>query len=127
MVDLELSFTVSMRVLTGTSQYVLDDPVVSNKHIRIYSVVYNGDEPNDIAPLVYAEDLSRNGTFWNGSLIGKGNGGFLLSDGDTLRVSARKLFVYRIMVPRDDDHLFDLVQEHEMNVSRSPNAKEHAN
>lgn len=105
--------------LTGTSQYVLDDPVISNRHLRIYSVVYDGDEPNDVAPLVYAEDLSRNGTFWNGFLIGKGNGGFLLSDGDTLRVSARTLFVYRIHNPGNEDHLFDLVQEHEMNVCYS--------
>jgi hypothetical protein len=114
-------------MLTNSSQYVLDDPVVSNKHLRIYSVVYDGDKPNDVAALVYGEDLSRNGTFWNGSLIGKGNGGFLLSDKDTLRVSARTLFVYRMIVPHDDDQLFDMVQEHEMKVGRLPNAGKHAN
>lgn len=103
-------------MLTESSQYVLDDPVISNKHLRVYSVVYNGEKPNDVAPLVYAEDLSRNGTFWNGSLIGKGNGGFLLSDKDTLRVSARILFVYHTIVPREEDNLFDLTQEHEMKV-----------
>ena len=103
-------------MLTESSQHVLDDPVVSNKHMRVYSVVYNGEKPNDVAPLVYAEDLSRNGTFWNGSLIGKGNGGFLLSDKDTLRVSARILFVYRAIVPHEADDLFDLTQEHEMKV-----------
>jgi protein-serine/threonine kinase len=102
--------------LIGSSQHVLDDPVISNKHLRIYSIVYDGDKPNDVAPLVYAEDLSRNGTFWNGSLMGKGNGGFLLSDGDTLRVSSRKLFVYHMNNPGNEDRLFDLVQEHEMNV-----------
>ena len=103
-------------MLTETSQYVLDDPVISNKHLRIYSVVYDGDKPKEFAPLVYAEDLSRNGTFWNGSLIGKGNGGFLLSHGDTLRLSARKHFVYHMNVPRDDNRPFDTVQEREMNV-----------
>ena len=103
-------------MLTESSQYVLDDPVVSNKHLRVYSVVYNGENPNDVAPLVYAEDLSRNGTFWNGSLIGKGNGGFLLSDKDTLRVSARILFVYRTIALREEDNLFDLTQEREMKV-----------
>jgi hypothetical protein len=36
-----------------------------------------------------------------------------------LRVSARTLFVYRIHNPGDEDHLFDLVQEHEMNVCYS--------
>jgi hypothetical protein len=122
-----LHYCLGMFMLTIPSQYVLDDPVVSNKHLRIYSVVYDGDKPNDVTPLVYAEDLSRNGTFWNGSLMGKGNGSFLLSDGDTLRVSARKFLVYRMIFPRDDNHPFDLVQEHEMNVSRSPNAKKDAN
>ena len=103
-------------MLTKSSQYVLDDPVTSNKHLRIYSVVYDNDKPDDFSPLVYAEDLSRNGTFWNSSLIGKGNGGFLLSNKDTLRVSARILFVYRMIDPRERDESFDFVQEHEMKV-----------
>ena len=105
--------------LIKASQYVVDDPVVSNKHLRIYSVVYDTDKVNDVATLVYAEDLSRNGTFWNGSLIGKGNGGFLLSDEDTLRVSARTIFVYRKILPTDSEDLFDLVQEREMKVRKS--------
>ena len=113
-------------MLTGSSQYVLDDPVISNRHLRIHSVVYEGDKPNDVAPLVYAEDLSRNGTFWNGSLIGKGNGGFLLSDKDTLRVSARTFFVYRMIVHHNVDELFDLAQEHEMKVCRALNTGKHA-
>jgi pSer/pThr/pTyr-binding forkhead associated (FHA) protein len=105
-------------MLTESSQHVLDDPVISNKHLRVYSV-YNGEKLNDVAPLVYAEDLSRNGTFWNGSLIGKGNGGFLLSDKDTLRVSARILFVFRTIIPHEEDDLFDLTQEREMKVGPS--------
>jgi hypothetical protein len=103
-------------LLTESSQYVLHDPVISNKHLRIYSVAYECGKTNDVAPLVYAEDLSRNGTFWNGSLIGKGNGGFLLSDNDTLRVSARILFVFRTIAPHEEDGLFDLTQEREMKV-----------
>ena len=106
-------------MLTNSSQYVLNDPVVSNKHLRVYSVVYDGDKPNDVSPLVYAEDLSRNGTFWNGSLIGKGNGGFLLSDKDTLRVSPRTVFVYRMVLPHERDESFDLVQEYEMKVGQA--------
>src|SRR5271169_6324084 len=96
MVDFEpyVSYSNSC-MLTESSQHVLDDPVISNKHLRVYSVVYNGEKPNDVAPLVYAEDLSRNGTFWNGSLIGKGNGGFLLSDDDTLRVSTKTYFTFQ--------------------------------
>ena len=113
-------------MLTKSSQYVLDDPVTSNKHLRIYSVFYDNDNPDDFSPLVYAEDLSRNGTFWNSSLIGKGNGGFLLSDRDTLRVSARILFVYRMIHPRERDESFDLVQEHEMKVGILPDARNYA-
>src|SRR5271170_4718978 len=103
-------------MLTESSQHVLDDPVISNKHLRVYSVVYNGEKPNDVAPLVYAEDLSRNGTFWNGSLIGRGNGGFLLSDGDTLRVSSRIYFTFRTPAVKDTIVHFDLVQEAEIEV-----------
>ena len=90
--------------------------MVSHKHLRIYSVVYDLDETTEVAPLVFAEDLSRNGTFWNNSLIGKGNGGFLLDDQDTLRVSARTVFVYRRLLPVGEEELFDLVQEREMKV-----------
>jgi pSer/pThr/pTyr-binding forkhead associated (FHA) protein len=110
-----VSYLISC-MLTESSQHILDDPVISNKHLRVYSVVYSGEKPNDVAPLVYAEDLSRNGTFWNGSLIGKGNGGFLLSDKDTLRVSAKILFVYHTTAPHEEDDPFDLTQEYEMKV-----------
>jgi FHA domain len=96
---------------------VIDEPVVSNKHIRIYTVVYEKDKPTEISPLVYAEDLSRNGTFWNGSLIGKGNGGFLLSEGDTLRVSTKTYFTFQSCAEDVGKEIFDLVQEKEMKVS----------
>jgi hypothetical protein len=126
MVDSAILYFPDSCILTKCSQYVLDDPVISNKHLRIYSVAYDGDNPNDVAPLVYAEDLSSNGTYWNGALIGKGNGGFLLSDKDTLRVSAGTLFVYRMILPQANGELFDSVQEHEMKVGRSSNTGKHA-
>src|SRR5277367_137523 len=106
-------------MLTESSQHVLDDPVISNKHLRVYSVVYNGEKPNDVAPLVYAEDLSRNGTYWNGSLIGKGNGGFLLSEGDTLRLSSLTLLRFESVATADEE-CFDLTQENEMEVYTVP-------
>src|SRR5271168_170487 len=102
--------------LTAHSHYILDDPVVSNRHLRIYSIVYDSDKPTNVTPLVYAEDLSRNGTFWNSSLIGRGNGGFLLSDGDTLRVSSRIYFTFRTLAVEDTIVHFDLVQEAEIEV-----------
>lgn len=98
------------------SQHVVQDVVISNKHLRIYTVIFDDDHSDGVAPLVYAEDLSRNGTYWNGSLIGKGNGGILLSDGDTLRVSPRIYYHFRQSARQDAEPPFDLTQEREMKV-----------
>lgn len=95
---------------------MVNDAVVSNKHLRIYTIIFDPDQSDGIAPLVYAEDLSRNGTYWNGSLIGKGNGGILLSDGDTLRVSPRVCYHFHQMSPQNQEQPFDLTQECEMKV-----------
>lgn len=97
------------------SQYTIHDPCVSNKHLRIYTIIYDDENPTEVAPLVYAEDLSRNGTYWNGSLIGKGNGGFLLSNDDTLRLSSSTLLRFEHGVI-DDKPGFELTQESEMKV-----------
>ena len=69
------------------SQVHVTDPRISNRQLRVYSVIYDDGDGSDIMTLVYAEDLSSNGTFWNGLLIGKEKGGALLSDGDQLRIS----------------------------------------
>ena len=94
------------------SQYVVNDPVVSNRHLRIYTITFDSDTP----PLVYAEDLSRNGSYWNDSLIGRDNGGYLLSDGDVLKISPRLEYVYSALFT-PEKALFDHVQEREMAVS----------
>jgi len=70
----------------------------------------------DAEPLVYAEDLSRNGTHWNGSLMGKKNDAFLLSDYDRLRLTSKTSLVFRAHSTNEQDY-FDLVQEREMQVS----------
>jgi FHA domain len=102
--------------LTFISQHVVQDPVVSNRHLRIYTIIFENDKSNDVAPLVYAEDVSRNGTYWNGSVIRRGSGGVLLSDGDTLRISSRVTFQFQ-RCPTDEENVsFDLVQEAEMKV-----------
>lgn len=62
---------------------------MSNKHLRIHTVLYDRDDGTGCEALVFAEDLSRNGTFLNGLLMGRGAGGFLLSNGDTMRISSR--------------------------------------
>ncbi|KAK2749833.1 hypothetical protein FQN57_005247 [Myotisia sp. PD_48] len=77
------------------SQLAIDDLLVSNMHLRIYTILFDQDNPTQVAPLVYAQDTSLNGTFWNGIKIGRGNGGFLLSDGDVLKISSDVSFKFR--------------------------------
>ncbi|QGA16780.1 hypothetical protein EYB26_004450 [Talaromyces marneffei] len=79
-----------------TCQYVFDDACVSNQHVQIYTVIYDLEHPLDIPPLVYAQDVSTNGTFWNGQRIDRRNGGaVLLSDGDILRLSSNSFLEFR--------------------------------
>ena len=63
-----------------SSKLVFPHPGCSNRHFRIYTVVFE----RHIQPLVYCQDLSLNGTFLNGKAIGKNNA-VLLSDCDELR------------------------------------------
>ncbi|PGH07417.1 CAMK protein kinase [Polytolypa hystricis UAMH7299] len=86
----------------GSCHLMVDDPVVSNKHLRIYTIIFDQGNPGEVAPLIYAQDLSSNGTFWNGALIGKGNGGFLLSDGDTLSISEDTSLTLKCQHEKDD-------------------------
>ena len=99
------------------SQVILDDPCVSAKHLRVYTVVYDNNDATEVDTLVYAEDLSRNGTYWNGSLIGRGNGGFLLSADDVLKLSGSVSIRYKPMhaIEMAESH-FDATQEREMEV-----------
>ncbi|KAK5052160.1 hypothetical protein LTR84_002964 [Exophiala bonariae] len=98
------------------SQYVLRDPYASRRHLRIYTVVYENDEPNECETLVYAEDLSRNGTYWDGSLIGRGSGGFLLSDGNVLTLTSNTQFTFTALPSPQKNTRFDQIQENEMAV-----------
>ena len=86
---------------------------MSHKHLRLYVVVFEDDDFEEA--LVYAEDLSRNGCHWNGSLMGKKNDAFLLSDGDRLRLTSKTSLVFQAHCPDVCNH-FDLVQEREMQV-----------
>ncbi|KAF4628498.1 hypothetical protein G7Y89_g9659 [Cudoniella acicularis] len=68
----------------------IDDPRVSKQHFRIYSIIYEQGQAQEIPPLVYCEDLeSSNGTYINGVLIGiigRERIGHLLSDGDVIEI-----------------------------------------
>ncbi|KAA8641836.1 FHA domain-containing serine/threonine-protein kinase [Aspergillus tanneri] len=96
------------------SHYVVQDPFVSNRHLRIYTIVFDRDNPQEVAPLVYAQDISMNGTLWNGYPMGKGNGSFLLRDGDILQLSLRVSLCYRCGDHKEDH--FDMLQKVEMRV-----------
>jgi hypothetical protein len=105
--------------LSLSSQYVVDDPVVSNKHLRIYNIVYDHDNPREVAPLVYAQDMSLNGTRWNGALIDRSNGGVLLSDGDILQLSPALYLLFRCCSSQQMTDPFSPLQRREMKVSIS--------
>ncbi|KAF3042071.1 hypothetical protein E8E11_007006 [Didymella keratinophila] len=75
-----------------------DDFTISREHLRIHCILYEQDPIAEIAPFVYATDLSANGTYLKksndectgsqgrGILMGK-KGTFLLDDGDELQLS----------------------------------------
>lgn len=88
---------------------------MSNKHLRIFTS--KCDIPGlQTQLLVYAEDLSRHGSFWNDSLL-KWNGVVVLSDNDHLRLTSQTTLRF-IAGTSEADH-FDMVQEREMQVSSS--------
>ncbi|KAH8433217.1 FHA domain-containing serine/threonine-protein kinase [Aspergillus melleus] len=87
--------------------FYLPDKYVSRKHIHIYAVVFDRDNPQEVAPLVYAQDLSQNGTLWNGYPMGNENRSFLLSHGDILHMNGISLR-YTCHDDRDTDHLDSL-------------------
>ena len=81
-----LHSTVSSN-LTSHSKLHTNDPTISRRHLKIYSIVYDEDEKTEIQPLVYAENLSPSGMYWNGNYVSKGQGGILLSKNDELKLS----------------------------------------
>ncbi|KZF19118.1 kinase-like protein [Xylona heveae TC161] len=85
---------IEHRILIGRDtkrcEIHLDDPRVSNWHLLVYTVF---PDP-ELAPLVYARDLSRNGSEWNSLPITKNHGPILLCDGDTIRVSKDVTFTF---------------------------------
>ncbi len=67
--------------------HVVDlDPTVSNWHAKFYSVLFDGGPDIEaVPPLVYLQDFSTNGTFWNDNLIGKTSAPVLLTHGDRVK------------------------------------------
>lgn len=98
------------------SQFVIQNPFVSNKHLRIYTILFDQENPQEVPPLVYAQDLSMNGTLWNEYPMGKANGSFLLSDGDVLRVTAGVYIRFR-SAGYSEENRMSYLQRIEMRVS----------
>ncbi|KAJ5099544.1 hypothetical protein N7532_006545 [Penicillium argentinense] len=62
------------------------DVYASHCHLRFYTVLFNeGDPTGPVPPMVYAQDVSRNGTRWNGIPMEQGST-VLLGDGDLLAI-----------------------------------------
>ncbi|KAL8926746.1 MAG: hypothetical protein Q9208_002820 [Pyrenodesmia sp. 3 TL-2023] len=86
----------------AASHIHLQNPTISNVHLRIYSIRYDPD----IEPFVYAENLSNNGvewlsvvdTSWVATSIQK-NKAVLLSDGDRLRFCDQTTFTFETRLP----------------------------
>lgn len=81
---------------------VLQDPTISNVHLRIYSIRY---DPG-IEPFVYAENLSTNGVEWlnedhktMGPIPIPRDEAILLSNGDKLFLSDHTAFVFQTRLP----------------------------
>ncbi|KAF2128353.1 kinase-like protein [Dothidotthia symphoricarpi CBS 119687] len=86
-------------------RYYWSDITISRRHLRVHCILYEQDPIADIAPFVYATDLSVNGTHLKkhdsdhigspgmGILMGR-NSTFLLDHGDELRLSESVTLVY---------------------------------
>lgn len=101
-----------------SSQYAVEDPFISNRHLRIYTIIFDQENPLEVAPMVYAQDISRNGTTWSGYPMRTGTGSYLLRDGDTLKLSANFYLLFRADGYSDYPE-FDPMQQLEIDVSFS--------
>lgn len=118
-------------LLNIDSVYVCSDPTVSQKHVRIRSLVFDDNEIGTIPPLVYADDLSTNGVFVQKSLVPRDeqsvslhrvSGSVLLSHGDKLQLSSNLSLQY--IVPPGQPACYgglDTLQELELEVNADLN------
>ena len=74
--------------------------------------------------MVYAEDLSRNGSRLNSYNMGKGNGSFLLTHGDILHVTHEISIRFNSFTYVRDD-CFSAIQTRELEVGSPPAGSSH--
>ena len=98
-----------------TSDVTLEDPCISNRHLKFYSVIHDQRGPSDIQPMVYVEDVSNNGVYWNDTYLGKHHSPILLNDGDLLKIS-RRFFIRFHSLQRPDRYVFDTIRASELKV-----------
>ncbi|PGH01973.1 CAMK protein kinase [Blastomyces parvus] len=73
------------------------DMAISNKHLRIYTIIFDKGNPGEVGPLVYAKNLARFGSIWNSLEIMKDDPAVLLSDKDELKLSPLTVLSFHSM------------------------------
>ncbi|KAF2488710.1 kinase-like protein [Lophium mytilinum] len=107
------------------------DPSISNRHLRIHCLIW--DESEAIGPLVYATDMSTNGTILTPSYtacqkvpsttsskirLTRKSGAYLLDADDELRISANVSLIYRTRAD-EEYYILEDVQERETQLFSS--------
>lgn len=100
------------------------DPTISNKHLRIHCILYEKAGNGEVPPLVYATDVSSNGTFLKksnaacassqsdyGLLMTRKHGAFLLDHQDQLRISDSVTLIYNDISEVTQSHLTSTQEE----------------
>lgn len=125
MVRLPLELGI-VAVAHPSSQIVVNNPSISNHHLKIYSITYD-DEPRQV--FVYAQDISTNGSRWiynsgchyEESSMGRGVA-VLLDDGDKIKICDGTCFIFSCGTakqPVGKAPYADHVQQTEIDVSRA--------
>lgn len=109
--------------LTGiiSSEYAFEeDRELSRNHLEFYSILYDAESTH--CPLVYVRDRrSRNGTYVNGRLIGRGphlTTARLLQDGDTVTIQPHIGFHFNQNFQRNPSLSLSDQQRSEAEVNR---------
>ncbi|KAF9188225.1 hypothetical protein BGZ50_001464 [Haplosporangium sp. Z 11] len=79
----------------ATSDLVLTEDTISNRHCKLFT---------NTSGFVLCEDMSTNGTYWNGNLIGKGES-VILSHGDSIRIRTSHHFIFQDFLKATTRHI----------------------
>ncbi|OJD09948.1 CAMK protein kinase [Emergomyces pasteurianus Ep9510] len=88
--------------------------LISNKHLRVYTIIFDKGNPGEVGPLVYAQNLSQNGTIWQNTRMNKEDAPVLLSDGDILKLSPTSGLTFQAKTAEQHRVPFSDVQRREM-------------